>query len=292
MISGRKATKRQISLINKRRFLIPVSFLLLSFVLMILPLEGFVTSVKTLLSYVFIPQVRLAHGTVKYAEGVHQTVRELLDAHEENHRLKQQIEMSRLLTTQAETVFKENERLTAALNLQPVTPWKGVWAKVAYREPSQWNTVIIDKGTADGVEERSAVLSVEQGQEGLAGIVVEATENTAKVLLVRDEDFSAAVTLEQGQEEGLLVGGGSQAVQIKYLPLVAQIAKGDRVFTSSTSSIFPAGILVGNVRSVRNDASFPTAQTVEVDPLVRSSAVKEVFVIYRQQEQTEYVESV
>ena len=284
MVSTQQKTiKKQIYTGKRRKVLFPIVFLLLSFLLMILPLEGFVASVKAVLSYIFIPQVRVSHSVVKYAEGVSRTVQELLQTHQENHRLKQQIEMEHLLTAQAETVFKENERLAAALELRPAARWQGVWAKVAYREPSQWNAVIIDKGAADGIEARSAVLSLEEGEEGLAGVVVEVTENTSKVLLVRDEDFSAAVMLEKGQEEGLLVGGGAQAVRIKYLPLVAQIAKGDKVFTSATSSIFPAGILVGRVRAIRSDGSFQTAQTVEVEPAVRSAAVKELFVLYRRE---------
>ena len=48
---------------------------------------------------------------------------------------------------------------------------------------------------------------------------------------------------------------------------------------SPTSSIFPAGILVGEVSGVREDESFQTALTVNVEPQVHSSAVKEVFVI-------------
>ena len=275
----KKIPKKRRPIRFKSSFLFPAVFLTLSFSLMILPLEGFVTSVKTLLSYVFIPQVRAAHGVVKYAKGVSQTVRELLDAHRENHLLKQELEMNHLLATQAETVFRENERLAAILQLNPVRRWKGVWAQVAYREPSQWNTVIIDKGSADGIKERSAVLSAEDGKEGLAGIVIEVSEKTSKVLLVRDEDFSVAVTLEQGQEEGLLVGGGIHPVRIKYIPLLARITRGDKVYTSANSSVFPAGILVGYVRTVREDSSFQTAQTVEVVPLVRSAAVKELFVI-------------
>lgn len=257
----------------------PVSFLLLSFLLMILPLEGFVSSVKAVLAYVFIPQVRLAHGTAKYAEDVSQTVRELLDAHRENRALKQEIEMTKLLASQAESILDENGRLTEILQLRPARRWTGVWAKVAYREPTQWNTVIIDKGSRDGIRERSAVISMEAGKEGLAGVVVEVTENTAKVLLVRDEDFSAAVYLERGQEEGLLVGSGMRPVRIKYIPLLTHVEKGDKVFTAATSSIFPAGILVGEVSGVREDESFQTALTVNVEPQVHSSAVKEVFVI-------------
>ena len=259
--------------------MLPLTFLLLSFLLMILPLEGFVSSVKAVLAYVFIPQVRLAHGTAKYAENVHQTVRELLDAHRENRELKQEIETTKLLASQAEAILDENGRLTEILRLKPARRWTGVWAKVAYREPTQWNTVIIDKGSRDGIRERSAVISMQEGKEGLAGVVVEVTENTSKVLLVRDEDFSAAVYLERGQEEGLLVGNGPRPVRIKYIPLLTHVEKGDKVFTASTSSIFPAGILVGEVSGVREDESFQTALTVNVDPLVSSAAVKEVFVI-------------
>lgn len=290
MVATHRRTAKKIYTGSRRRFWFPVSFLSLSFLLMILPLDGFVSSVKGVLSYIFIPQVRLAHGSVKYMQGVHQTVRELLDTHQENIRLKQQIEMDRLLAAQAEVVFKENARLTEMIGLRAVSPWEGIWARVAYREPSQWNTVIIDKGSADGIKLRSAVLSIEHGKEGLAGVVVEVAENTSKVLLVRDEDFSAAVTLENGQEDGLLMGGGTQAVRIKYIPLQAKINKGDKVFTSASSRIFPAGILVGFVRAVREDSSFQTAQTVEVAPLVRSSAVKELFVIFKQEE-TPYVEN-
>ena len=150
---------------------------------------------------------------------------------------------------------------------------------MAYREPSQWNSVIIDKGSADGIKERSAVISVEAGKEGLAGVVVEVTEKTSKVLLVRDEDFSAAVFLEGGKEEGLLTGNGLRPVRIKYIPLLTKVQPGDKVYTAATSSIFPAGILVGEVSAVRGEDDFQTALAVEVIPQVRSSAVKEVFVI-------------
>lgn len=279
MLPRKKNFKKNITPSLRRRFWLPLGFLLLSFLLMILPLEGVVSSVKAVLAYVFIPQVRLAHGTAKYAENVHQTVRELLDTHRENRVLKQEIEMTKLLASQAESILDENGRLTEILRLNPAKRWKGVWAKVAYREPTQWNTVIIDKGSREGIRERSAVISMEAGKEGLAGVVVEVTENTSKVLLVRDEDFSAAVYLERGQEEGLLVGNGPRPVRIKYIPLLTQVEKGDKVFTASTSSIFPAGILVGEVSGVREDESFQTALTIHVEPLVHSASVKEVFVI-------------
>lgn len=275
-----KKKKHQATQAGKSRgWMLPLFYLVLSFLLMILPLEGLVNSVKAVLSYVFIPQIRLSHSAVKYAQGVSATVQELLNAHHENRQLHQEIEAAKILSAQAEMVFAENERLTAILKLEPSKPWKGTWATIAYREPSQWNTVIIDKGAQDGIEPRSAVIAVENGVEGLAGEVVEVTENTAKVLLVRDEDFSAAAFLSPGREEGLLAGGGTGAVLLKYVPLLSQVKPGDKVYTSAASSIFPAGILAGEVSAVRRGGSFQTALTVEVAPAISSSTLKEVFVI-------------
>ncbi|MBO5910694.1 MAG: rod shape-determining protein MreC [Elusimicrobiaceae bacterium] len=263
----------------RRRYLLPVGFLLVSMVLMILPLEGFISSVKAILAYVFIPQIRAAHSTVQYAQGVSQTVQELLRTHQENEQLTQEVQSARLLFAQAQEVFAENARLTQLLHLKTEHPWKGVWAKVAYREPTQWNAVTLDKGSADGIVPRSAVIAMQDGQEGLAGVVVEVTENTSKVLLLRDEDFSAAVRLAATGAEGLLTGNGPRPVQIKYIPLLTQVEKGEKVFTSSSSSVFPAGILVGQVSGVREKDVFQTALTVEVTPQVHLSSVREVFVI-------------
>ena len=275
-----KKKKHQATQTGKARWwMLPLFYLVLSFLLMILPLEGVVNSVKAVLSYIFIPQIRLSHSAVKYAQGVSATVQELLNAHHENRQLHQEIEAAKILSAQAEMVFAENERLTAILKLEPSKPWKGTWATIAYREPSQWNTVIIDKGAQNGIEPRSAVIAVENGVEGLAGEVVEVTENTAKVLLVRDEDFSAAAFLSPGREEGLLVGGGTGAVLLKYVPLLSQVKPGDKVYTSAASSIFPAGILAGEVSAVRRGGSFQTALTVEIAPAISSSTLKEVFVI-------------
>lgn len=280
MIPVRKTKKnKETSSAGRSKKICPAVFIGLSFLLMILPLEGFVSSVKAVLSYIFIPQIRLSHAAVEYVGDVNQTVRELLDSHRENLHLKQEMETTKLLAAQAQNVFEENERLTQALAVNPSRRWRGVWAKIAYREPSQWNSVILDKGSADGIQPRSAVISLEDGQEGLAGVVVEVTENTSKVLLVRDEDFSAAVYVQRGKEDGLLTGGGVRPVKLRYIPLLSSVEPGDKVYTAPASSIFPEGILAGTVSAVRRNEGFQTALTVEVTPAVRGGALHEVFVI-------------
>lgn len=257
----------------------PAAFILLSLLLMILPLESPVASVKAVLSYVFIPQIRAAHGAVEYARGVNTTARELLDAHRDNALLREELSRIRLENAQAREVFAENERLSAALNLHLPRAWKGVWAKTAYREPTQWHSVVIDKGFADGVSERAAAVAQKDGRPVLAGVVVEVSERTAKVLLVQDEDFSAAVYAVPSGEEGLLSGAGAAALKMQYLPLLSKLQKGEKIYTSPSSIIFPAGILVGEVAEMESGDGFRTSLGARVTPEADASSVRELFIL-------------
>lgn len=267
---------------SRRRAALPVTFILLSLLLMVLPLESPVASVKAVLSYVFIPQIRAAHGAVSYAEGVNETVRELLSVHRENERLKEDLSRIRLENAQAREIFAENERLSSALKLRPPRSWRGVWAKTAYREPTQWNSVIVDKGSADGVRERAAVIAQKNGSPVLAGVVMETDENTAKVLLVQDEDFAAAVYTDLSSEEGLLSGAGAGPLKLEYLPSLSKLQEGENVYTSPFSVIFPAGILVGKVLHVYGADADRTARWAQVAPEADASSVRELFILTRE----------
>lgn len=285
MMKRPRPTKRtSTSRDGRQSIILPAALALLSIVLMMLPLEGAVSSAKALLSYVFIPQIRAAHAAVEYSSDVWLTTKELLETHRENAQLKEQLRALNLENEQAREIFKENERLTASLSLRAPAKWRGIWAKIAYREPSQWNSVVIDKGTLDGVFTRSAAVAQSQGQPVLAGVVVEADEHTAKVLLLRDEDFSAAVYVAPSGDEGLLTGGGAADLKMNYLPLLSTVQKGDKVYTSTASSVFPAGLFVGEVTQTDHKDDLHSSLTVRVAPAAEAASVRELFILTRPEE--------
>lgn len=275
---------------DRNRVFLPAVFIFLSLVLMTLPLESAVTSVKAVLSYVFIPPIRAAHGAMEYAEGVDSTVRDLLEAHRENARLKEQLGRIELENAQAREIFAENKRLTDHLQLKAPEPWQGVWAKMTYRDPTQWNSVIVDKGTMDGVQERAAAITQKNGRPVLAGVVVEATDFTAKVLLLRDEDFSAAVYGAVCGDEGLLSGAGAADLKMSYLPLLSTIHPLEDVYTSVSSSIFPAGILVGHVTEVESGDGLHSSLTVRVRPEADAVSVRELFILTKPETEETHVD--
>lgn len=255
-----------------------IFYTVVSLFLLILPLRGFVSSVKMVLSYIFIPQIRASHTAVDYFGNVSDTVKELLQAHSENMQLKEEIKAARIIEEQESAAAAENERLSAALSILPSKKWTGVWARTAYRDPSSWTSIIIDKGLKDGVKAKSAVIGFDGNNLGLVGTVIEEGENTSKVLLLGDEEFSAVASLPGVVADGLVTGSPSGALKLKYIPLGADIKEGEPVATSKNSATFPEGIPIGTVARVEKGEDFKTYITAEVAPAVRPGAVREVFV--------------
>ncbi len=260
---------------NKRVF---VFYLVLSLVIVVLPLDRFVASVKSVLGYVFIPQIRASHASVSYFKHASQKIRDLLNADAENTRLKTEIVDARLTAQQMVDIMAENERLSLILNLSPQKKWAGVYAHMVYREPNRWNTIIIDKGASDGISGQSAVLGIDNGALGLIGEVIETTDKTSKVILINDPEFSATAVVDGLGVEGLIVGA-EKNLKLKFIPLDRDIAPQTQIFTSPKSAIFPQGILIGTVISEEAAVGVRTSKTLLVKPAVDPYTVKEVFAL-------------
>jgi len=261
---------------SKKPFIV---FTVLSVLIILFPLQSPVNSVKALLSYIFVPQIRASHGAAEYFQGSYDSVKELIDAHYENTLLKEEIKDARLARDRAQALEEENERLSALLKIPPSKKWNGVWAKTAYRDPSRWSSIIVDKGVKDGVAVRSAVIGAESGQIGLVGQVIETGDNTSKIMLVNDPDFNAAASLEPLGTDGLLTGMDGQYLKLKYIPLGTTFEAGGRVDTSVRSAVFPAGIAAGVIAGEEKGDDFKTSITLNVIPAVNPAAVREVFII-------------
>jgi rod shape-determining protein MreC len=264
---------------NKYNKWIGIGFLLASVLLAALPLSGVVNSVKSVLSYVFIPQIRAAHSSQEYFKNAWDTAKELLDVHAENERLRGEVAQAVIAKARVNELLKENESLSQALTLAPQKKWEGVWAKVAYREPARWNTLIIDKGRKDGVLLKGAVLAVTAEGMALAGEIIEEEESTAKVLLINDAEFSALGSA--GGVEGLIRGRGGNGgvLSFLYVPLETELEADTPIYTSRQSTIFPRGVLIGRIKAPEKTTGMNTSLSYEAAPAVNAAGLREVFVL-------------
>lgn len=267
---------------NQNSKWLPIIYIVLSLALILLPLQKTVNSFRAVLAYLFIPQLRLAHQTKEYFKDISTGAETLLNVAVENFELKEKLKELQVEALAIPMLKEENSRLNQALNLKQSVKINGLWAKVAYKEPNKMSSLIIDKGEADGVTLRSPALALtENGTPALAGMVVEVSQNTAKILLLPDEEFNAYVYLENTKTEALLKGQSARTVVLKYLPLEENLQVGTPVFTSHSSAVFPDHLLVGYLADSGTENLNDTSIYKEphLTPALNFDAVKEIFVL-------------
>jgi len=284
MERNKKRQKQNISGYSK---ILPAVFVVLSLFVIILPFQMPVNSTRAVLAYIFVPQIRAANAAGQYIDGVSSSTAALLNAARNNAQLKKEIKDLKIQNARAEVLSRENQRLAKTLGVAAQSKWSGTWAKIIYREPSKRTTVMIDKGSDDGIELRSPVVAVENNDVGLVGKVIEVSSNVSKILLTSDDDFSATAFLSVTGIEGLACGNGKGGANIKYIPLGTALQNGEKVYTSASSALFPDGLLIGTLslnagKSLQNSSAtflMPTLK-LAVDP----AKIKEVLImpaIYR-----------
>ena len=163
--------------------------------------------------------------------------------------------------------------LTRATQLaKTVEASRGIVASILGRSllPSQ-HTLLMNRGTQDGVVPDSAVMDV----DGLIGRVLEAEPKTSVVLLVTDSNSRLSGLVERSRESGLVVGTGGRLCEFHYLDLEADIAVNDRVVTAGLDGAVPKGLLIGTVAKVERQESRGMLR-VWVQPAVRVNRLEEV----------------
>lgn len=175
----------------------------------------------------------------------------------------------------------ESERLRRLLDFREKTRdrYELMAADVIGRDPGNWfGTIAVDRGAADGVGPDMPVLL----PEGLVGRVLRVSQHTSEVLLLTDPRSSVGGTVQVTRTPGVLRGvvNGFGQLRMTYLVKDAPVEKGQVVVTSGLGGIFPGGIPVGKIVSVRPE---PTGLTKEalVQPLVDFARLEEVFILVR-----------
>lgn len=109
----------------------------------------------------------------------------------------------------------------------------------------QHNFLILNKGLEDGVVEKSGIIT----RNGVVGIVDSVSEHYAFAFSFQNNDISVSARLGREGGGGLLVWDGvsAQGADLTGIPLQFKYEKGDTVYTSGHSLIFPPDIPLGRL---------------------------------------------
>ncbi|PIX26576.1 MAG: rod shape-determining protein MreC, partial [Deltaproteobacteria bacterium CG_4_8_14_3_um_filter_43_13] len=150
-----------------------------------------------------------------------------------------------------------------------------VSAEVISEDPSSWfKTVILDKGSKDGIEKKMAVVT----SEGMIGRVIEVSRSVSKVLLSTDHRSAIDVMVQRTRAKGILEGRVNQTCQLKYVSRADDVRMGDDIISSGLGGMFPKGLLLGRVSKIKREGS-GLFQYVEVTPSVDFAKLEEVFIV-------------
>ena len=175
---------------------------------------------------------------------------------------------------------EENERLEAMLKLKDSSEdYTYVAASVISYSQTGWYKVIeINKGAINGISVGSAVVT----PEGLVGRVTEVGPNNAVISTILDKSSVIGIKISRTGGTGLVEGDEELAkdlmCKLSFLDRNTPIIVGDVIETSGSGGVYPAGLAIGSVLSVRSDSTGALNFAV-IDPAVDFSLLREVLVI-------------
>lgn len=188
---------------------------------------------------------------------------------------------------QIEELNKEIDELKSLLDLNStISDYTPINATVINRNVGYWyNTITIDKGSHDGIEEGYAVIV----NDGLIGRVVAVSEFTSSVRLLTSDEvknkISVKINIEGKSIYGLLSSYESKnnIYIIEGISDIEELKEGSYVTTTGLSELFPSGILIGTIKSVTYD-NYQLTKVVEVIPSVNFDDINYVSVLKREVE--------
>lgn len=188
---------------------------------------------------------RPAAGFNRVVDGINEQLhlrREVARLQEENLRLRQWQIVARQLEA-------DNAAYRSLLNSKSDVVPSFVSARVIADAGAPFvRTVLLNAGYRDGIRRGQAVMNA----DGLVGRISEVGGRSSRVLLLSDLNSRVPVLNSKSSQRGVLSGDNSDWPNLVFLPNHAQIAPGDRIVTSGHGGLFPPGLPVGIVGSVRD----------------------------------------
>jgi len=213
---------------------------------------------------------------------------ETKDLYKKYTKLKEKVEKTDLYYSQIQELQKEVTELKSTLDLNAtLSEYSYVNATVVNRNIGYWyNSLVIDKGSKNGIKEGDAVIT----NEGLIGKIINVSNFSSTVKLLTSDDvsnkISIKITSDDGKHYGLLVGYDlkENIYKIEGITDSDKIEEGDIVSTTGLTDYFPSGILIGTVSKVVKD-EYDLNSIIEVEPSVSFEDISIVTILNRKAEE-------
>ena len=264
--------------LKSKFFIISVSTVLLIALLTgVLAALGFTGPIKIALGTVAKPFQWCGERASVAVNGFVSVFTEYDEVVRENEALRAEIEALKNEKNDAELLRDENEWLKEYLNMVDDHPdFSLVDARIIAREANNYSTVLtLDRGSVHGVKAKMPVVT----EDGVFGYVAEAGLDWCRVVSIVETASAVGVHTERTGALGVVEGDadlrGGGVCRMTKIDSTADIRIGDRIYTSGAGSIYPSGLLVGEVVSISADEGTRTL-SAEISPSVDFTDIEQI----------------
>ncbi len=229
---------------------------------------------RTMIAFV-APFQELATRVVKTVQDSWWRYFFLVSVSQENQRLLQQLGESRQKIIQQHELEMENQRLRELLAFKRSLPAPAIPAEIIGKDPSAWfKTVIIDKGSADGLRRGLPAVSA----LGVVGQIIEVSGRQSRLMLIIDRNSAADALVQRTRARGIVKGTSRDECYLDYVLHADDVRVGDLVVSSGFDGVYPKGLLIGTVTAVDFKGG-DFFKDVQITPAVDFGKLEEVLII-------------
>jgi rod shape-determining protein MreC len=266
----------------RRRAVTFTILLAVSLILMAISSSPGITEFQNAVAYALRPVQGAIHEVAATVSSAVSAIGEIQGLHSDNAALRRENERLTADNIRAQAIERENEQLTALLQLRGSFQYQTAAAEVIARESSEARrSITISNGTDDGIAKGDVVIA-EGG--ALVGRVTEVGPTFANVTLISDRSSSVTGETETSAARGEVVGQLGGALIMQNIDSTEKVTPGEQVLTPGIEvapgirSPYPKGLVIGEVTDVRKDAN-SVVQTAYLLPTTDLDKVAFVLVI-------------
>lgn len=224
------------------------------------------------------PIQRVIKHTVTFTEEFWLSYFNLVNVRDENRQLKREIDSLRTENSRYRELLATYERLRELLKFKQTIDYPVLAAQVIGGDPTGWfKSIIIDKGKQAGLRLDMPVVNA----RGVVGTIASVSPDYAKVLLIIDQNSAVDCLVQRSRDRGMVKGLSTEICKLDYMVKASDVAIGDIVVTSGLGGVFPKGLPVGRVLSIK-EVSGGLFWDVEISPHADCSRLEEVLVILKE----------
>ena len=149
--------------------------------------------------------------------------------------------------------------------------------EVVGQAASPWfRSLLLDRGRTAEVRSGMPVMV----DQGLVGLVSATSLHAARAMMILDRRSAVDAMIHRSRARGLVRGLGTGELEFEFMVRGDDVKEGDEVITSGVGGVYPKGLRIGTVTSVKADRS-ELLHTARVAPSVDFGRLEQVFVMLR-----------